>query len=122
MNVSKTFIYGGAVNSTKREASQQRCETVTNDGKLHNIPVDVDGIEPLIHVHHVIGLFTEGVQINRSLFGGKTTLADGVRPISFPPRLGWTHGRVSAAGVAAAAGGLLTTDGWNPNMVPFALW
>ena len=50
--------------------------------------------------------------------GGKSMLADGVRPRLVPPRLGWTYVRVSAA----AAGGLLATDAWNPNMVPIALW
>ena len=29
---------------------------------------------------------------------GKATLADGVKPISFLPSLGWTYSRVSAAG------------------------
>ena len=58
----------------------------------------------------------------------KTTLADGVRPISVPPRLGWTYIRamsVAASIDASADGGgaaeLLTTDGSNPNILTSSL-
>ena len=55
MNVTEPIRYRGAVTSANREGSQQRCETVTHYARLHDVRVDVDGIEPLIHLHHVFG-------------------------------------------------------------------
>ena len=70
MNVSETIRYRGAVTSANREASQQRYETVADDARLHDVRVDVDGIEPFIHVHHGIGLLTERVRaIDSRCFG-----------------------------------------------------
>ena len=68
VNVSESIRYRGAVTSANREGSQQRGETVTNYARLHDVYIDVDGIEPLIHVHHVFGLFTIGVRTVGSLF------------------------------------------------------
>ena len=84
MNVSGTIGYRGAVTSTNREASQQRYETVADDSTLYEVRVDVDGIEPLVHDHHGIGLLTERVQAIVGLFCVcfKVTVADGVRPSS----------------------------------------
>ena len=62
MNVSEQIGYRGIVTSTNRESSQQRRETVTDFARLHDVRVDVDGIEPASHVHHVFGYFTEGVR------------------------------------------------------------
>ena len=56
MDVSETIRYRGALLSVNREESQQRYETVADYAGLHYIRVDVDGTEPLIHVHHAIGL------------------------------------------------------------------
>ena len=124
MNVSETIRYRGAVSSANREGPQQRCETVADDTGLHNVRVDVDGIEPLMHVHHVLGLFTEKYGLSSFFFlGGKVTVADGVRPISArgsallpSPTLGWVCTRVPLF-----LAGLLTSDGWNPKMLPIAL-
>ena len=52
--------------SANREGAQQRYETVADDAGLHNIRVDVYGIEPL---GHVIGLCTENLRATGSLFG-----------------------------------------------------
>ena len=42
-----------------------------NNGKRLSptVRLDVDGMEPLIRVHHVIGLFTEKVRATGSFFG-----------------------------------------------------
>ena len=69
VNVSESIGYHGAVTSANREGSQQRGETVTNNARLHDVCIDVDGIEPLIHVHHVFGLFTIDVRTIGSFFG-----------------------------------------------------
>ena len=75
--------------------------------------------------------------------GGKNTAADGVRPIFLPSSLGFSSVLAFSAAAAAAAvivadiidpsndgpidatdatdGGLLTTDGSNPNILPNAL-
>ena len=81
MNVSETIGHRGAVTSANREASQQRHETVADDARLHDVRVDVDGVEPLMHVHHGIGLLTERVRAIGSLCfsGGEVTVADGMR-------------------------------------------
>ena len=68
MNVSETIGYRGAVTSTNREASQQRYETVADDSTLYEVRVDVDGIEPLVHDNHGIGLLTERVRAIVGLF------------------------------------------------------
>ena len=69
VNVNESIGYLGAVTSANREGSQQRSETVTDYARLHDVCIDVDGIEPLIHVHHVFGLFTIGVRTVGSFFG-----------------------------------------------------
>ena len=50
-----------------------------------------------------------------------------MRPISVPPKLGWTYVRAMSAAASidasadgGAAGGLLTTDGLNPKMLTSA--
>ena len=72
--------------------------------------------------------------------GGKNTAADGVRPIFLPPSLGFSSVLALSAAAAvivadiidpsndgpidatdATDGGLLTTDGSNPNILPNAL-
>ena len=58
VNVSESIGHRGAVTSANREGSQQRSETVTDYARLHDVCIDVDGIEHLIHVHHVFGFFT----------------------------------------------------------------
>ena len=68
MNVSETIGHCGAVTSANREASQQRHETVADDARLHDVRVDVDGVEPLIHVRHGSGLLTERVRATGSLW------------------------------------------------------
>ena len=112
VDVSETIIYRGAVNSANREALQQRCDTVADDARLHDVRVDVDGIEPSRHVHHVLSFLTEGARNRGVLLGGKTTLADGVRLISVPPIFGSTYSRVlPAAAVAAAAAPVAAASG-----------
>ena len=69
VNVGEPIGYRFAVTSTNREGSQQRCDTVTYYARLHDVRVDVDGIEPLIHLHQVFGLFTVGIRTIGSLFG-----------------------------------------------------
>ena len=83
VNVSEPIRYRCAVTSANWEGSLQRGDTVTDYARLHDVRIDVDGIEPLLYVHHVFGLFTVV-----SLFGSKTTLADAVGPMSVPPSLG----------------------------------
>ena len=51
VNVSETIGHRGAVTSANREASHQRHKTVADDASLYDVRVDVDGIEPLVHVH-----------------------------------------------------------------------
>ena len=70
MNVSEMIGYHGAVNSAKLEASLQRYETVADYAKLYDVRVDIDGIEPLIHVHHGIVLLTKKVRVIGSLCFG----------------------------------------------------
>ena len=83
MNFSETIGYRCAVNSANREGSQQRYETVVDNARLHDVRVDVDGIEPLINAHHGIGPLTERVRATSSLFlGFNVTVADGVIPNS----------------------------------------
>ena len=135
--VSETFRYRFAVTSTNRKAPQQRGETVADDARLHEIRVEVDGIDPSRHVHHVVSFFTEGVRTRKGFLGGDTTLDDGVRPIPVPPSLGCSYScAVSSAAAAmnasiavgsvgtggAAANGLVKTELRNPNMGPMALW
>ena len=67
VNVSEPIGYRGTVNSANREGSQQRRDAVTDYARLHDVHVDVDGIEPSIHVHHVFGYFTEGVRSIRTV-------------------------------------------------------
>ena len=69
VNVSEPIRYRFAVTSANREGSQQRCDTVTYYARLHDVRAEVYGIEPLIHLHHVFGLFTVGIRIIGSLFG-----------------------------------------------------
>ena len=78
VDVSETIRYRGAVISANREGSQQRYETVDDDAELHNIRIDVDGIELLGHVHQIVGLFTEKVRAT-VFMGVKVTVVDGVR-------------------------------------------
>ena len=113
VDVSETIRYRGAVSSANWEGPQQRCEIVTDYARLHNVCIDVDGIEPLSHAYHFVSLFAEGVLTIRSLFGRQNHA--GRRRETVPTRLGWTY-------VRASAGGVLTTDGRNPNMVPTVLW
>ena len=80
----------------------------------------VDGIETSSNAHHVSAFFTEGVRNMGASLGHKTSMADGVTPISIPPSLGWMYSRVPPA--AAAAGGLVATDLRNPKLGPIALW
>ena len=87
MNVSEPIGYRGTVNFANREGSQQRRDTVTDYARFHDVLVDVDGIEPASHVHHVFGYFTEGVRSIRNVCS-IITVADGVRPISVPLSLG----------------------------------
>ena len=67
MYVSETIRYRGVVTSANREGKQQRCETVADDARLHNVRVDVYVFEPSSHAHHVIAFFTEGVRNTGSL-------------------------------------------------------
>ena len=60
------IIYRGAVLSANRDRSKQRYETVADDAGLHNIRIDIDGIEPLIRVHHGIGLLAKKVRATGS--------------------------------------------------------
>ena len=81
VEVSETITYRGAVSSANREGPQQRCHTVADDARLHNVRVDVDGIEPSSHVDHVICFYTEGIQTINSLcrrqnHGGRRCDAD----------------------------------------------
>ena len=48
VNVSEPIGYRGTVNSANREGSQQRRDAVTDYARLHDVRVDVDGIEPAI--------------------------------------------------------------------------
>ena len=68
MDVSEPIRYRSTVTSANREGPQERGETVTDYARLHNVHVDVDGIEHLSHVHHVFGLFAVGVRTIGSLF------------------------------------------------------
>ena len=65
MDVSVTFRYGGAVISAQREVSQQhtRLSPTMRDSTTSVYTY----MEPLSHVHQVVGLFTEGVRTIRSL-------------------------------------------------------
>ena len=67
MNVSEPIRYRGTVTSVNREGSQQRRETITHYTRLHDVRVDVDGIEPASHAHHVVSFFTEGVRSIRTV-------------------------------------------------------
>ena len=53
VNGSEPIRYRGAVTSANREGSQQRRETVTHYARLHDVRVDVDGIEPARHAHQL---------------------------------------------------------------------
>ena len=67
MDFSETIRYHDAVTSANGEGPQQRCETVSDDARLHNVRVDVHGIEPSNHAHHVLSFFTEGERNRGSL-------------------------------------------------------
>ena len=108
VDITETFRYRGAMSSANREGPQQRCETFADDARLHNVRVDVDGIEPSSYAHHVSAFLRKEYETWGVSLGGKTTLPDGVTPISVPPSLGRTYSRVQlavAAAAAAAAGG-----------------
>ena len=100
MEVSETIRYRSAVISSNREGPQQRYDTVADDARLHNVLVHVVGIEPVGHVHHGIGFFTEEVRPTGNLFGRKGH--DDLRPTSgqsvplvSSPILGWVYSRVT---------------------------
>ena len=65
--VSEMDRHHGAVSSANRVGAQQRCHIITDDARLHNVRVDVDGMEPMIHVDRVIAFFTEGVRSIRTV-------------------------------------------------------
>ena len=126
VNVSEPIRYRGAVTSTNREDSQQRCETFTDYARLHDIRVDVDGIVPFIHLHHIVGLFTVGVRTIGSLFRwcnhsdrrcetdiSSTQTRVGVHALSC----------IGAGGsdCVGGVGGLLIVDASNPNILTSAL-
>ena len=67
VDVIETIGYRGAVSSVKREGPQHRCYAVADDARLHNVRVDVDGIEPLIHVDRIIAFSMEGVRSIRTV-------------------------------------------------------
>ena len=52
LEIVVTIRHRDTVLSSNRNAPQHRHESVTDDARLHNIRVDVDGGEPLVHVHY----------------------------------------------------------------------
>ena len=60
---------GVTVHSRNRNDNNQRYETVTDDARHHDL-VEVESVESLVHVHHVIGLFVKGEQVATSLHDG----------------------------------------------------
>ena len=60
VHVSEPSGHPVTVTSGNRKGAQQRRESVTHDARLHDVRVDVEGVEPLRQVHHIVGLDVEG--------------------------------------------------------------
>ena len=64
MNVIEPIGYRGTVEFHQPgglATKARRCHPTMRDSTTSR--VDLDGIEPAIHVHHVFGYFTKGVRI-----------------------------------------------------------
>ena len=86
VNVSEPIGYRGTVNSANREGSQQRRDAVTDYARLHDVRVDVDGIEPAIHVHHVFGYNVTLVLSSRSFLSMMVFISSS-RACTFLPKV-----------------------------------
>ena len=62
MHVSETSGHPVTVTSANRKGAQQRRESVTHYTRLHDVRVEVEGVEPLRQVHHIVGLDVEVVR------------------------------------------------------------
>ena len=51
--------------SINQNDPQQRHETIADDTRLHDVRVDVESREPLVHVHHGIAFFAVSVYVGR---------------------------------------------------------
>ena len=109
VNVSEPIRYRVAVTSANRWCSQQRRETVTHYARFHDVRVDVYGIKPARHAHHVVSFVMEGVRITGSLVGWRNHAGRWVNACAICFCCYYT-------------GGLVTTDLRNPNMGAVALW